>query len=207
MMNRWIFVLAGASALAATLAAADDPRIVLALKAQSEFDHVALAATPELRDTLACVQTQASLLPVAAPEEVSAIHYHKGFCTLGGAIITNSPKEFTEAAAEFDKAIEGWPARAKLADKKKAPEPVPSALYVLASVARLNAGWDDSSLDRAQAQIVAYVENSTCSSSIMPAAFCGDVLQTGRQWLGWIELRHHFLEDAARYFGGSVGTG
>jgi tetratricopeptide (TPR) repeat protein len=71
----------------------------------------------------------------------------------------------------------------------------------------LNAGWDESSLDRAQAQIVAHVENPACSSSIMPSAFCGDVLQTGRQWLGWMVLRHDFLAEAARFFAGSSGTG
>jgi tetratricopeptide (TPR) repeat protein len=202
-MFRWILIFAGASALAA----ADDPRLVLALKAQSEFDRVELAATPDLRSTLACVQTQASLLPLTSPDELPLIHYHKGFCTLAGAIITNNPNEFTEAAAEFDKAIEGWPERARRGDKNKAPERVPSALYVLASVAQLEAGWDDSALDRAQAQIASFVEKPACSSSIMPAAFCGDVLQVGRQWLGWMALRHGLLDDAARYFAGSAGTG
>jgi tetratricopeptide (TPR) repeat protein len=202
-MYRWIFVLAGATALVA----ADDPRLALALQAQTEFDRVVLASAPDLRDTLACVQTQASLLPLATPEELPLIHYHKGFCTLAGATVTHTATEFTDAAAEFDKAIEGWPARAKLGDKKKLPEPVPSALYVLASVARLNAGGDDSGLDRAQAQIAASVGNPACSSSIMPAAFCGDVLKIGRQWLGWIELRHDFLDEAARYLAGSAGTG
>lgn len=203
-MYRWIIVLA----CACTLAVADDPaRLALVLQAQSEFDHVALATVPDLRDTLACVQTQASLLPLALPEELPLIHYHKGFCTLAGATVTHTATEFNEAAAEFDKAIEAWPARAKLGDKKKLPEPVPSAVYVLASVARLNADWNDSGLDRAQAQIAAYVENPACSSSIMPAAFCGDVLKIGRQWLGWIVLRHDFLDDAARYLAGSVGTG
>jgi len=203
-MYRWIIVFACASALAL----ADDPaRLALALQAQSEFDRVALAATPDLRDTLACVQTQASLLPLASPEELPLIHYHKGFCALAGPTITHNANEFTEAATEFDKAIEAWPARARLGDKKKAPEPVPSALYVLAAVARLNAGWDDSSLDRAQAQIAAYVEKPVCSSIIMPAAFCGDVLEIGRRWLGWIVLRHDFLDDAARYLAGSARTG
>src|SRR5262249_2700781 len=162
--------------------------------------------TPDLRDTLACVQTQAAMLPVALPEELSVIRYRKGFCTLASATLTHNANEFTDAAAEFDKAVEGWPGRAKLAEKKKAPEPVPSALYVLVSVARLNAGWDDSALDRAQAQIASYVEHPVCSSTIMPAAFCGDVIQIGRQWLGWIELRHDFLDDAARSLAGSLGT-
>jgi tetratricopeptide (TPR) repeat protein len=189
------------------LSAADDARLALALKAQSEFDRVTLAATPDLRETLACVQTQASLLPLTSPEELPLIHYHKGFCTLAGATVTHNANEFTEAAVEFDKAIEAWPARARLGDKKKAPETVPSALYVLSSLARLNAGLDDPSLDRAQTQIASFVENPVCSSNIMPKAFCGDVLQTGRQWLGWMVLRHDFLEDAARYFAGSSGTG
>src|ERR1017187_252789 len=128
-MYRWTLLFAGALALSA----ADDARLALALKAQSEFDRVTLAATPDLRETLACVQTQASLLPLTSPEELPLIHYHKGFCTLAGATVTHNTNEFTEAAAEFDKAIKAWPARARLGDKKKAPEPVPSALYVLSS--------------------------------------------------------------------------
>ncbi|MBZ5617624.1 MAG: hypothetical protein LAQ69_02645 [Acidobacteriia bacterium] len=202
-MHRWILAFAGASALLA----ADDARLALSLKAQSEFDRVALAATPDLRSTIACIQTQASLLAVALPEELPLVHYHKGFCTLASAIVTRNAGEFTEAAAEFDKAIAGWAARAQILGKNRPPEQLPSGLRVLASIARLEAGLDDPGMDRAQAQIASSVENPVCASSIMPSAFCGELLQTGRQWLGWMALRHDYLDDAARYFAGSAGTG
>ncbi len=188
--------------------AADDQRLGLALKAQSEFTRVELAsAAPDLRDTLACVQTQASLLPLASPDDLALVQYHKGFCTLAGATITHNATEFKDAAAEFDKAIEEWPTRPRHGEKNKPPEPIPSGLYVLASVARLNAGWDDSSLDQAEPQIAAFVEKPVCTSSVMSESFCQDVLQTGRQWLGWMALRHERLDDAARLFAGTAGTG
>jgi tetratricopeptide (TPR) repeat protein len=202
-MYRWLFIFVGACALSA----ADDQHLLLALKAQSEFDRVELTPLPDLRNTVSCVQTQAALLPLTSPEELPLILYRKGFCSLAGAILTHNSNEFSDAAAEFDRAIEGWPARAQHVDRKKPPEPVPSGLYVLAALARLEAGWDDASLDRAQAQIAAFVEMPLCSSSIMPPSFCGEVLQTGRQWLGWMTLRHDLLDDAERYFKGSAGTG
>ncbi len=203
IMYRWILVLMSASALVA----ADEQRLALSLKAQMDFDRVQLAAAPDLRDTLACVQTQASLLPVATLDELPVSHYRKGFCTLASATITRNANEFRDAAAEFDKTIEGWDARPRR-DKNKPPEPLPPAVSVLAVVASLNAGWDDSSLEQWQAQLTAFTEKAACGpSSLIPEAFCKDALQTGRQWLGWMSLRHERLDDAARYFAGSTGTG
>lgn len=187
--------------------AADQERLALTLKAQSEFEHVETAGTPDLRNTISCIQSQASVLPVTAPEELPLIHFRKGFCTLAGATITRNANEFTDAAGEFEKAIEGWPARALSGGKNKPPEQLPSALRVLASIARLNAGLDEPGMDRAQAQIASAVENPACASTIMSSAFCNDVMRTGRQWLGWMAVRHDFLADAARYFSGSEGTG
>jgi tetratricopeptide (TPR) repeat protein len=203
VMHRCVLIFVGAS----LLAGADDPKLALALKAQSEFDRVSLAATPDLRDTMSCIQTQASLLAVALPEERSLVLYHKGYCTLASALITQNPTEFTGAAADFDKAIESWPARVQHADKKKPPEPITSALYVLSAVANLKAGWDEAALDKAQAQLASAVESSSCASNIMPQASCADILKVGKQWLGWMALRHSFLDDAAHYFIDSTGTG
>ena len=53
--------------LAATVSfAADEQQIALMLKAQSDFDRVQLAVSPPLRDTAACIQTQAALMTVAS---------------------------------------------------------------------------------------------------------------------------------------------
>ena len=90
------------------------------LKAQSDFDRVQLAPTPSLRDTSACVQTQAALLTVALPEDLPLVHFRKGYCTLAGAALRHDKADFHAAAAEFDKAIETWPGRAAVMTKKAA---------------------------------------------------------------------------------------
>src|SRR5215475_10997684 len=134
--------------------AADEQQIALMLKAQSDFDRVQLAVSPPLRDTAACIQTQAALMTVAQPEDLPLVHFRKGYCTLAGATLTHEAADFRTAAAEFDKAIETWPGRVAVAPKKKlAVEPVSSALRVLAQVARMNATPDDATTERADREI------------------------------------------------------
>lgn len=179
----------------------------MVFKAQLAFDRVELAATPDLRNTLACVQMQASLLSIATPDELPVVHYHKGYCTLASATITHTSNEFKDAAAEFGKTVETWAARPRR-DKNKPIEPLPPAVSVLAIVANLNAVWDDASLDRAQTQLAALTQTAVCSPSpVMTAVSCTDILHTGHLWLGWMILRHGLLDVAARYFAGSAGTG
>jgi len=186
---------------AATLAAADEQRLALAIQALSQFDTVEQAAPPDLGDAIACTQAQAALLPVALPEELAPIHYRKGVCLLAAAAITHNAAEFTDAAAEFDKAIEAWPARARTAGKKLPPEPLPSGPRVLAAIARLETGGRPAlspNLDEAA---------PVCSPSLMSAAFCTELTKTARQWLGWLALDRDDLAEAARDFSGSAGTG
>jgi len=192
-------------ACTAALSAADDQHFALALQAQSQFDRVERAAAPDLRAAIACTQAQAALLPVALPEELAPIHYRKGFCVLAGAAITHNSGEFTDASAEFDKAIEAWPARARSGGKKASPEPVPSGLRVLAAIARLEAGGPPSlspalspNLDEAP---------PVCSPSLMSSGFCSALIEAARQWLGWLALGRDDLAGAARDFSGSTGTG
>ncbi len=203
MMRVWVLTVF----TAATLFAADEQRLALALKARSEFDRVERAATAELRDTIACTQTQAALLPVTSPEELPLIHYRKGFCTLAGATITHNAAEFADAAVEFDRAIEGWPARAQSRGKKSPPEPLPSGLRVLAAIARLEVGTDNAGLERAWKELSASVQPPVCQSSLMPEALCGGVFKAGHQWLGWMALRQDGFAEAAREFAESTGTG
>src|SRR5260370_23351180 len=118
-MVRFLLTLAWTVAV---LPAAAAQRLAFATQAQSQFDRVQLAAAaPELRDTSACTQAQAAFVSVAMPEELAPTHFRKGFCMLAGAAITRNTAEFTEAAAEFDKAIEAWPAHAHTAGKKAPP--------------------------------------------------------------------------------------
>src|SRR5687767_5636300 len=103
-------VLAFAFTFVASLNAADEQRLALESKAQADFERVQKALTPQLRDATTCIQSQAALLPVALRETLSTVHYQKGYCTLASASITHQANEFANAAAEFEKAIESWPA-------------------------------------------------------------------------------------------------
>ena len=182
---------------AGVLAAADEQRLALALQAQSQFERVEQAAPPDLRDAIACSQTQAAMLAIALPEELSVVHYRKGVCALAGAAITRNNAEFADAASEFDKAAEAWPQRFRNGNKKVAPEPLPSGVKVLAAIARLESGGHpELSLDP-----------PVCSQSLMSAGFCTALTEAGHQWLGWLALGRDDLAQAAREFTGSAGTG
>jgi tetratricopeptide (TPR) repeat protein len=196
--------------LAATaLFAADEQQVALMLKAQSDFDRVQLAAVPPLRDTAACIQTQAAMLPVALPEDLPLVHFRKGYCTLAEATITHDQADFRAAATEFEKAIETWPGRVAAMVKKKLPaEPVSSGLRVLAQVARLDAGgMDDTALERAGRELAAAAETRSCPPGVMTVGLCGSVLDTGRQWQGWLELRRGNFTEAARDFSPATAPG
>ena len=185
------------------LFAADDAQLALSLKAQTEFDRVELPASPTLGEAAACVQSQAGLLPVAAPEELARLHYRKGYCTLVGAVITQNMDAYAAAAAEFDKAIASWPLRLAKGGKKTPPEPVSSGLKVLAAISRLQAGTGESEL----AEIAAAVQSATCSSNVMQTDVCRELLDTGKLWLGWMALRAGNLDEAGAGFAGSSATG
>jgi tetratricopeptide (TPR) repeat protein len=110
-------LLAAAAALAS-----DQQQLALLLRAQTDFDRVMLPAVPQLRDTAACIQSEAALAPVAPPEEQAQVHFRKGYCTLAGAAITGEAAGFRAAAAEFDQA--GVPVLAGIA-RLEAHEPAP----------------------------------------------------------------------------------
>src|SRR6266700_1745943 len=85
------------------LLAADPQQLALVLRAQSDYDKVELAPTPQLGDTSNCEQSQAAALSVSAPEETALLYFRKGYCTLLGAIITSNHREFLTAATDFDR--------------------------------------------------------------------------------------------------------
>src|ERR1700755_807267 len=125
-----------------TLYAADPQQLTLAVKAQADYDRVSLAPLPHLADTGNCIQSQAAALPVSAPEETALLYFRRGYCTLADATITGNSQEYATAAADFDRAIEAWPARIRKPSKKQVPEPVSSGLRIMAWVARLHASED-----------------------------------------------------------------
>ena len=192
---------------AASTAAAGDLRDSLALRAQAEFDRVTLAPSPRLDDAAACVQSQAAALAAAAPGDAALIHFRKGYCLLAGALISGPAKEFENAAAEFDAVFDWWPTRSRGAAGKRAPEPIPAGLRVLAAVSRLKAGGDDTMLARARAQILLALDAPACAPDLLPKDSCRHLLGTGRQWLGWIALRQGRLEEAAHEFAGLPDSG
>jgi tetratricopeptide (TPR) repeat protein len=203
-MRVWIFTLLIVSAVFA----ADEEHLALMQRSRADFDRVQLAATPELRDVTGCIQTQASAVPVATTEEAPMLHYRKGYCTLVRATITHQPGDFTEAAGEFDKAIETWGPAQELAAKKRAPEPLPSGLRSLAAIARLEAGTDDpATLERAQRELFAAADQTTCASTLITPSFCQTAVEMGRRWLGWMALQHDDLGEAERDFGAAAGSG
>jgi tetratricopeptide (TPR) repeat protein len=188
------------------LLAADDAQVALALKAQTEFDRVELPAIPALRDAEACVQSQAGQLPVTAPEDLSVVHYRKGYCTLAGAALIQDKGGYRAAAEEFEKAIASWPLRQGKAGKKIPPEPVSSGLRVLAAVSRLHAGSGEVAPAEI-AEIAPAVQTAQCSSNVMQTDVCRQVLETGRLWMGWMALRVNNLQEAGTCFAGATATG
>jgi tetratricopeptide (TPR) repeat protein len=189
------------------LIAADSQQLVLALKAQSDFDRVTLSPVPVLADVGNCQQSQAAALAVSSVEEASLLYYRRGYCTLAGAAITNSNREFFAAAADFDRAIAAWPARLHKSQKNQTPEPLSSGLRVLPWIARLHAWTDDSVRSTAEREITAALDPPSCLSNLMPVSQCEQLLQTGRQWLGWIALKQNRLDDAAKGFVNAETTG
>jgi tetratricopeptide (TPR) repeat protein len=201
-MYFWIPALLGA---AAVLYAADDPRLALTLKAQSDFDRVELAAVPRLADAGACVQSQAAEIPVATLEDAPLLHYRKGYCALVESLITRNSAGFMAAAGEFDQAAATGAARSR--NDKGPAEPVSSGLRVIATLARLEAGADEASLARGREELTAALAALACPASVMPAASCQDLLAAGRQWLGWIELRRGDPNRAVTALAGSPTSG
>jgi tetratricopeptide (TPR) repeat protein len=192
-MRLWLLALLAVS----TLWAADPRQLALELRAQSDYERVELASSPPLADTGRCIQSLAALLPVAPAAELPLIHFRWGYCTLAGA-------DFTAAAAEFDKAIAAW--RTASLNKKQPEEPAPSALLVLAAIARLKAGGDESALEDAGAAIAAALVHPSCASKLLPAEACEALMATGHEWLGWLDQRRDNLVAAAREFGQTSNT-
>lgn len=191
----------------ATLWCADPRQLALALKAQTDFERVSLSARPTLADAETCMQSEAAALAVSPAEELAVLHFRKGYCAVAGAVVTRNHEEFLAAANEFDQAIAAWPARVGKLSKNAPPEPVSSGLRTLAATARLQLGASDS-IGKSRQELAEAVNTLACNSHlVMPAEFCARVVQTGREWLGWMALGDGQLDEAARLFAASVDSG
>jgi tetratricopeptide (TPR) repeat protein len=181
--------------------AADEAKLALALKAQADFDRVETSAAPHSRDTAACIQSEAALLAVAAPEERSLILFRKGYCALIGAASASDASQFADAATAFDQAMEAWPARVAAATKQKLPPPpVPPALRVFAVVSRLEQNTGAGPVDAQEAQLTSALAHPVCEASLMSPDSCLAAIQVGNAWLGWINLGRGDSIAAARRF-------
>jgi tetratricopeptide (TPR) repeat protein len=78
--------------------------------------------------------------------------------------------------------------------KKRPPEPVPSIFPILSAIARLEAGG---ATDKAIAPAVAA---HMCTPGIIPAERCEAIFETGRAWIGWLDLGRDDMDAAARDF-------
>jgi tetratricopeptide (TPR) repeat protein len=191
-----------------SLQAADERQLALALQAQSDFDRVSAAAAPEPRDTAACIQSQASVLPVAAPEERALILFRKGYCTLAGAALDRDSAQFSAAATSFEQAIEAWPARAAAASRQKMPPlPVPSGLRVFAAVSHMEQDAAPAPSEAQESQLASAVDHPVCESVVMTLDSCQAAIQLGNLWLGWIALQRGDTTAAARWFSGARFSG
>jgi tetratricopeptide (TPR) repeat protein len=190
------------------LQAANEGQLALALQAQSDFDRVEAAATPQPRDTAACVQSQAAVLPVAAAEERPLILFRKGYCALAEAAVDRDASQFAAAAVSFEEAIEAWPARAAFAAKQKLPpSPIPSPLRVFAAVARLEQNAPVGVIDTHEAQLADAVDRPACDSAVAAVSSCQAAVQLGNLWLGWVAVQRGDSAAAARRFAGAESTG
>jgi tetratricopeptide (TPR) repeat protein len=189
------------------LLASDDRQLALSLKAQTDFDRVELAPRPRIPDAERCMQSQAAALSVSSPEERSLLSYRKGYCIFADAAATRDTRQFLNAAAEFDKALEAWPSRLRKNPKHTSPEPVSPALRVFAAISRLQASIQPEAVAGARDEIAAALDSPLCNSNLMSASSCRDLLTAGAQWLGWIALRANQMDEAARRFSTAPGSG
>lgn len=161
-----------------------------AQQAKAAFDKVDSSALPALQDTMMCMQAHAALLPQVPAGERYLVHYRRGYCALMGASVTRDPAEYAEAAREFASAIQTWPGRA--------PQAVSSGLRVLNAIAVAGAGRGVLTAE-AVAGLDAVVQQPDCSATaVMQPAFCQELTELARLWLGWNALQAGKLNDAAK---------
>jgi hypothetical protein len=181
--------------IVATPGSASEERLVLAERARADFERLASAPSPQLRDTSVCIQSQAAMLAVATLEEAPLLWFRKGYCTLTAATITRETNGYLQAASTFEQAIAAWQSRnSAAAAKKQATEPLPSVLTALASISRLKAGQGEAKA------IAGAVSAHTCNDSLTAPQVCEAIFEAGREWIGSAALLHDDIAGAAREF-------
>lgn len=178
------------------LHASDPQKLALQMAADADFAHVVAATAPAFAIANQCSQSEAMLAAIAAPEEVPAITFRKGYCELAAAAATRDRASFDKAAETFDDAIADAESGAA---KQKIPVKVSPAWRVLAAVARLNAGATEESQERDLAAAVLSADASyDCPAD--SAEWCRFAVRLGDAWLGRDALNRGELQTAERNF-------
>jgi tetratricopeptide (TPR) repeat protein len=171
--------------LALTVAGLASEDLVLVSRAVSDYERVNLAPRPELKGAIACVQSQAALLPITKPDQQYLVHFRKGMCELAAGRLRNSSKEYRDAAADLQQAISKWPAVSPTGS-----ETVSAGLRVALAVARLHAAGNEPDLDSAARDLETVVARPHCPGTLlMPVSECERYVDLGRIWLGWIRFQ------------------
>ena len=185
-MYKWVLILTALPAFAA-----DDARLAMQIRAQSDFDRVEASAFPDVREAMRCEQSQAVMLPLALPAEAPVLRFRKGWCELMGATLGESRAAYRQAAQDFAHAMAAYAGRPG--------EPMPAGLQVLSAIARLKAGAEPHVLPDIRAGLESALATQACPAGLMPPRFCQELLSAARLWLGWMWLREGDLSRAGGY--------
>jgi tetratricopeptide (TPR) repeat protein len=170
--------------------ASDD--LALVSRAVSDYERVNLAPRPELKDAIACVQSQAALLPITKPEQQHLVHSRKGVCELVAGRLRSSDKEYRDAVADLQQVISKWPAVSP-----SGGETVSAGIRVVLAIARFHGSGEEPDLENAARNFEALVARPHCPGTlVMSISECERYVNLGRVWLGWIRLRQGRMAES-----------
>lgn len=176
----------------------------LMIRAQTDFERVVLVPSPQLADAATCVQSEAAMVPVARPEELSQVHFRKGYCLLLHSVLTRDPGESRQADTEFRAALSSWPVPKGAAS---ALPPDAAGLSILSAIARIEAGLDGKNLPDLERDLENSATQPGCTGTVIPLSICQSTLATGRLWQAWLAERQDHLPQAARLLQTFSGSG
>jgi tetratricopeptide (TPR) repeat protein len=166
--------------------------LALLSRAVSDYERVKMAARPGLKDAIACVQSQAALLPVTRPDEQYLVHFRKGMCELAAGRLRNSEKEYADAVGDLKQAISKWPA-----SSPTGAETAPGSLRVALAAARLHASAEPDDLENAARDLQAVLARPHCPGTLlMSIGECEKYVDLGRVWLGWVRFRQGRMAES-----------
>jgi tetratricopeptide (TPR) repeat protein len=188
-VRSWMYIL-----FFSGIAAAQE-ELALVMRAVSDYERVNLSSRPELKDAIACVQSQAALLPAVRPDQQYLAHFRRGICELVAARLRDSRSEYLDAASDFEQAIAKWPAATPSGDV------VTASVRVALTLARLWASGSEADLANVARDLEAVEKRTHCPGTLlMTSSECERYVGLARQWLGWIRFQQGRLHDAADLF-------